>query len=77
MLKPVLNNTKEEDYVYDPFGGSGTTLIACEKSNRKCLMMELSPHYCDVIVKRWEKLSGKKAMLSSETNCEYENQKTP
>jgi DNA modification methylase len=77
MLKPVLNNTKEEDYVYDPFGGSGTTLIACEKSNRKCLMMELSPHYCDVIVKRWEKLSGKKAMLSSETNCKYENQKTP
>jgi site-specific DNA-methyltransferase (adenine-specific) len=77
MLRPVLNNTKEEDYVYDPFGGSGTTLIACEKSNRKCLMIELSPLYCDVIVKRWEKMTGKKAILSSETNCEYENQKTP
>lgn len=49
--------------VYDPFGGSGTTLIACEKTNRKCFMMELDPHYCDVIVARWEKYTGKKAEL--------------
>lgn len=49
--------------VYDGFGGSGSTLIACEKTNRKCFMMELDPHYCDVIVARWEKYSGKKAVL--------------
>lgn len=49
--------------VMDPFGGSGTTMIACEKTNRKCFMMELDPHYCDVIVARWEKYTGKKAEL--------------
>jgi len=49
--------------VYDPFGGSGSTLIACEKTNRKCFMMELDPHYCDVIVARWEKFTGQKAVL--------------
>lgn len=63
MLRPILNNTKEGESVYDPFGGSGTTMIAAEKSNRKCFMMELSPHYCDVIVNRWEKLTGLKAEL--------------
>ena len=47
--------------VLDIFGGSGSTLIACEKTNRKCYMMELDPHYCDVIVKRWEDYTGKKA----------------
>lgn len=63
MLRPIMNNSSENEYVYDPFGGSGSTLIACEKSKRKCLMMELSPNYCDVIVARWEKLTGKKAEL--------------
>ena len=47
--------------VADPFLGSGSTLIACEKTNRKCYGMELDPHYCDVIVKRWEEFTGKKA----------------
>lgn len=47
--------------VFDYFGGSGSTLIACEKTNRKCLMMELYPHYVDVIIARWEKFTGKKA----------------
>jgi len=61
MLRPILNNTKVDEYVYDPFGGSGTTLIACEKTNRKCLMMEISPAYCDVIINRWQKFTGKKA----------------
>lgn len=51
--------------VFDPFGGSGTTLIACEKSNRKCLMMELSPSYCDVIINRWEKHAGSTAKLEN------------
>lgn len=47
----------------DPFGGSGTTLVACEQLNRKCYICELDPKYCDVIINRWEQLSGKKAML--------------
>lgn len=51
------------DHIYEPFGGSGSTLIACEKTNRKCFMMELDPHYIDVIVARWEKYTGKKAEL--------------
>ena len=67
-MKPVelvancLNDcTKEEMSVLDVFGGSGTTLIACEQLNRKCFMMELDPHYCDVIIARWEKLTNQKA----------------
>ena len=46
------------------FGGSGSTLIACEKTNRQCFIMEFEPHYCDVIVKRWEDFTGKQAILS-------------
>ena len=53
--------TKEGDIVLDAFGGSGTTIIAAEQLNRKCRMMELDPHYCDVIIARWEKLTGQKA----------------
>lgn len=49
--------------VLDLFGGSGSTLIACEKTNRRCFMMELDPQYCDVIVARWEKYTGQKAEL--------------
>jgi DNA modification methylase len=55
---------KEVSTVLDLFGGSGSTLIACEKTNRHCLMMEFEPHYCDVIVKRWEEFTGKKAILA-------------
>lgn len=54
---------KEAKTLIDLFGGSGSTLIACEKTNRKCFMMELDPHYCDVIVARWEKYTGKTAEL--------------
>jgi DNA modification methylase len=57
---------KSGDNVVDLFGGSGSTLIACEKTNRKCFMMELDPHYCDVIVARWEKFTGKKVTLCSD-----------
>lgn len=49
--------------IYEPFCGSGSTLIACEKTGRKCFGMEIDPHYCDVIVERWEKFTGKKAIL--------------
>ena len=55
--------SKKNDLVVDLFGGSGSTLIACEQLNRKCYMMELDEHYCDVIVDRWEKFTGKKAIL--------------
>jgi len=50
--------------VLDLFGGSGSTLIACEKTNRHCRMMELDPKYCDVIIQRWEEFTGNKAELS-------------
>lgn len=63
MLRPILNNSAAGESVYDPFGGSGTTLIACEKSKRNCYMMELNPAYVDIIVGRWEKETGKKAEL--------------
>ena len=66
MLRPILNNSKEGESVYDPFGGSGTTLIACEKSKRNCYMMELSPAYLDVIIKRWENSTKQKAVLVNE-----------
>lgn len=49
--------------IFDPFGGTGTTMIACEQLNRKCYMCELDPRYCDVIIKRWEDYTGKKAEL--------------
>lgn len=62
--KFIANSTKKEMKVFESFGGSGTTLIACEKLNRKSYSMELDPHYCDVIVARWEKYTGKKAVLS-------------
>ena len=53
--------------VVDLFGGSGSTMIACEKQNRHAKLMELDPKYCDVIVKRWEDFTGKKAVLLTET----------
>lgn len=60
--------TNEGDTILDLFGGSGTTLIAAEQLNRKCYMMELDPHYCDVIIARWEKLTGNKAERISNGN---------
>lgn len=59
----VKNSSKAGDKVLDLFGGSGSTLIACEKTNRKCFMMELDPHYCSVIIERWQNFTGKKAEL--------------
>ena len=53
--------TLEDEIVADPFGGSGSTLIACEQTNRKCYRMELDEHYCDVIIDRWETFTGNKA----------------
>ncbi|KKL46515.1 hypothetical protein LCGC14_2344760, partial [marine sediment metagenome] len=55
--------TKTPGNILDPFLGSGTTIIAAEKLNRKCYGLEIDPLYCDVIVKRWEDYTGKKAQL--------------
>lgn len=58
-------HTNSGEYVYEPFGGSGTAIIACEKLGRRSLTMELDSKYCDVIVDRWQRFTGKKAILES------------
>lgn len=74
-MKPIsvmawaIQQAKEKaEVVVDLFGGSGSTLIACEQLNRKCYMMELDPHYCDVIIQRWENLTGQKAIKEEQEN---------
>lgn len=62
----VANSSRPEEKVLDLFGGSGTTLIACEQLNRKCYMMEYDSKYVDVIIDRWEKFTGQKAILIEE-----------
>lgn len=62
IANALQNSTKQNDLVLDLFGGSGSTLIACEQLNRKCYMMEIDPHYCDVIIDRWEQFTGQKAI---------------
>lgn len=64
----MLNSTEVEDTVYDPFLGSGTTLLAAHQTLRKCIGIELEPEYCQVIVDRWEKLSGLKATVRKESD---------
>jgi DNA modification methylase len=66
MERAVRNSSKTRDIVLDPFGGSGTTLIACEKSGRRARLMELDPKYVDVIVKRWQLFSGKQAVRQAD-----------
>lgn len=61
--RAIKSSSREGEIVLDVFGGSGSTLIACEQLNRQCYMCELDPHYCDVIITRWEKFTGKKAEL--------------
>jgi len=65
MKRPIENNSSIGQAVYDPFLGSGTTIIAAEMTRRMCHGLELSPQYCDVIVQRWENFTGRKAALSS------------
>ncbi len=57
----ILNSSKTDDWVYDPFLGSGSTLVACEQTKRRCLGIELDPEYCQVIIDRFEKVTNKKA----------------
>jgi len=65
LYQELIDSLSEnKSNIFEPFCGSGTTLIACEKTNRKCFGMEISPRYCDVIINRWEEFTGKKAVLS-------------
>jgi DNA modification methylase len=63
--RAIRNSSKSRDIVLDPFGGSGSTLIACEKAGRKTRLIELDPKYCDVIIRRWQAWTGKIATLNS------------
>ena len=67
VARAIQNSSNRGDPVLDLFGGSGTTLIACEETERNCFMMELDPHYVDVIIKRWENLTGEKAVLLNDS----------
>jgi DNA modification methylase len=64
--RALLNSSKEGDLVADPFGGSGSTLIACERRGRKARLMEIDPKYADCIVRRWEEYTGKLAVLDGD-----------
>ena len=59
--KAICNSSKAGDVVYDGFGGSSTTLLACEQTGHRCRMMEVEAHYCDVILSRWEEVTGRRA----------------
>lgn len=63
--RAIRNSSPIGAIIYDPFGGSGSTLIACEQLDRVCYMAEIDEHYCDVIIKRWENLTGQKAVKIS------------
>jgi len=62
--KLIINSSKRKDLIVDLFGGSGSTLIASEQLDRQCYMMELDPHYCDVIIERWQNLTKQEAIRS-------------
>ena len=62
LTKLIKNSTLMQNKVIDIFGGSGSTLIACEKLSRKCFMMEIDPYYCSIIIERWEALTNKKGV---------------
>ena len=66
----IRNSSKKGDAVLDLFGGSGTTMICCEENGRDAYLMELDPRYCDVIVNRWETLTGKKAVLLNDSRSD-------
>jgi DNA modification methylase len=65
LIEMALEDHPRRKLVFDGFGGSGSTLIACEKTSRQARLMELDPRYCDVIVKRWQQFTGKTATLEA------------
>lgn len=66
MRRPMVNNSERGDAVYEPFAGSGTTLIAAESIERRCFAMEIDPRYCDVIIERWQSFTGSTAQLETD-----------
>jgi len=74
--KAYLNHTNPGEYVYEPFGGSGTSVVVCEKIGRQSLTMELDPKYCDVIVTRWQNFTGQQA-VHGETGAAFNDIKNP
>jgi len=70
--RAIRNSSRKGDLVFDPFGGSGTTLIAAEKTGRHASLIELDPKYVDVIVRRWQQFTGREAQLS-ETGQSFED----
>ena len=71
--KAIRNSSKTRDIVLDLFGGSGSTLIACEQTGRRCRMMELDPKYADVIIQRWQDFTGGQATLVTDGSPKSEN----
>lgn len=66
MRRPIVNNSRRGDLVYEPFAGSGTTIVAAESIGRACLALEIDPRYCDVIVERWQAFTGSSAILDGD-----------
>lgn len=66
MARQIANSSKKGWIVLDLFGGSGSTMMACEQLGRRCYMMEIDPHYCDVIIDRWERFTGNVAEMVAE-----------
>lgn len=66
MRKPIENNSVTGDMIYEPFCGSGTTLIACQTTGRRCLAIEIDPRYVDIAVRRWQAFTGRAAVLSDD-----------
>ncbi len=64
--RAIRNSSKSRDTVFDPFAGSGSTLIACEKTGRHARLIELEPKYCDAVIRRFEEFSGKRAVLEGD-----------
>ena len=79
MERPVRNHGGPDDGVYEPFAGSGSGVIACERVGRRCYALELSPAYCDVITQRWERFTGKKAerVPAAGEGCDARDEHTP
>jgi site-specific DNA-methyltransferase (adenine-specific) len=61
--RALLNSSRRRSVVLDPFAGSGSTLVACERTGRRARLVELDPRYCDVVCERWERLTGKRAVV--------------
>ena len=72
MRRPILNHTARGDIVYDPFLGSGTTLMAAEMTERSCFGLDIDPRYVDLVVKRWERLTGKQTRLEGDGRTFHE-----